>query len=98
MIKDESTPVREASATQYALLILSSNFNGKLPKAVNELAKSDTFRKRQAAILIMKVIALSQKVSPNPYKDSMKSSIKKFLKDSCSNVVCYAQSAMEEIQ
>lgn len=98
LIKDESAPVREASAKQYALFILSSNFNGKLPKAVNELAKSDTFRKRQAAILIMKVIGLSQNVSPNPHKDSMKSSIKKFLKDNCSNVVCYAQSALEELQ
>lgn len=98
MMKDDCTPVREASAKQYALFILSTNFNGKLPKTVTELSKSDTFRKRQAAILIMKTIALSQKISPNPYKDSMKSSIKKFLKDSCSNVVCYAQCAIEEIQ
>ena len=97
MINDEANPVREAAANQFADFLASNHPpDGKIPSAIRGLSKSDTFRERQAAILILK--DLSKRCQKKSDKDGYIHYIKKFLKDPCSNVVLFAQASLDELK
>ncbi|OHT04452.1 hypothetical protein TRFO_06357 [Tritrichomonas foetus] len=95
MIDDEAAPVREAASVQLAQFILPSSENGSVPSVVKKLIKSDTFRKRQAAILIMKT--LIEKSKGDAVRETLLPHIQKLTKDPCSNVVTYAQAALKTL-
>jgi HEAT repeat protein len=95
LITDESWDVREAAVRQLINLDDMRFIDGKLPITILELGKSGTFRKRQAALLLMK--HLSQKGIGASEKLLLKAELGKYASASeCPNIVSLATAILTE--
>jgi len=95
-LADESAPVREAASISLANFFIQEKGTTPLPTCFAELKSSDSFRKRQSAILLLKDII---KISNDPkIKQNMLQEIAAFESDSCINVAMLAKQFSAELK
>lgn len=87
ILNDEATPVREQAAIQLSNF---SAFSGSetIPQFFIDLSKSDSFRKRQAAVRIIQYLF---KKSSIEFQKVLLTELEKFMNDPCDNVVEFAK-------
>ena len=86
--EDFAYGVKEAAMNYLSDAFLNEKVTD-IPKWIVEMGKADNFRKRQAAVVIMGMMA--QKTSDQALKAKLIASLKTFLKDPCTNVSYLAQ-------
>jgi hypothetical protein len=95
LITDESWDVREAAVKQLIKLNDMSFVDGQLPAMIVQLGKSETFRERQAALLLMK--HLSEKGIGTNERLLLKAELAKYVSASeCPNIVSLANAILTE--
>jgi HEAT repeat protein len=92
---DEAAPVREAAAEELAKFFIANPDGKLLPEYFADLKQSQTFRKRQAALILLKNIAKS---STTEEKEKIVDEMKAFENDPCNVVADFAKKCMEEAQ
>lgn len=92
-LDDESTPVRTAAAEEILQCYRSMNPSQLFPECYYMLKSSNSFRKRQAALVILANIA---KDCSQQDKVQVKAEISSFKSDRCDNVVNMANSFLAE--
>ncbi|EAY02936.1 hypothetical protein TVAG_040860 [Trichomonas vaginalis G3] len=93
-LDDESTPVRTAAAEELLQCYRASNPSQLFPECYFTLKSSDSFRKRQAALIILSNIG---KACQPAEVAQVKAEMQSFLNDKCDNVVNMANKFISEL-
>jgi serine/threonine-protein phosphatase 2A regulatory subunit A len=96
LISDESWDVREAAARQLVNLDDMTFADGELPAVIRQLAKSQTFRERQAALLIIRTLLRQEQTDGN--RRALRKELEKFAgATECPNIVSLAAAVLNDV-
>lgn len=94
-LDDKATPVRIAAAEEFTKFFIEAKSDKLYPDCFVQLKMSDSFRKRQSALTLLKDIA---KFSTKENKAKIVEEMKYFENDACENVVNLAKDLISQIQ
>ena len=94
MFDDDTRPVVSAAAQQLVMMTANVLVNGTLPSYLIEMCTSDSYRKRQTAVMIM--FLLCQRANEGE-KSVLTTEMRRFLSDPSPNVVALTQDMLSSL-
>jgi hypothetical protein len=95
-LEDEASPVRKAAAEQLTSLGYVQMTGNEIPAAVVELLGSNSYRRRQSALLILE--SLIEKAEKEDERSILVGVVKKMCEDPCQNVIAFANAVLENVK